>query len=230
MPERNYIDARDSDVVDGMEDAWPALDAARRRGGCPSYLPADGPLQARSQPLVFEHGGLIGETPGSIPDNTAVRLSPVVPQAHDVIQVTPPDNGRPFWFRNLNLTSGLRGFYASATVGDRPIWQQSIFDNIRCTGAHAEGFFFDKLWAIGVMFTRIRAENCGGDGIASAAGRNLTAPRSSTLAPRITTARATVSNRTGGQANTPAVGLHGCIAEWNFGPGMRFSRLQRLAL
>ena len=27
---------------------------------------------------------------------------------------------------------------------------------------------------------------------------------------------------TGGQANTPAVGLHGCIAEWNNGPGMHF--------
>ena len=222
MADRNYIDARDFGAVDGMEDAWPALTEATKAaaGARPVFLPMG--HYKLSQPLVFEHGGLIGETPGSIPDDTAVRLSPIVPQAHDVIQVTPPDNGRPFWFRNLNLTSGLRGFYASATVGDRPIWQQSIFDNIRCTGSLQEGFFFDKLWAIGVMFTRIRAENCGGDGIRFSGRTQLNGAT-------IINARSSDNNgagyrfeSTGGQANTPAVGLHGCIAEWNFGPGMHF--------
>ena len=145
-----------------------------------------------------------------------------MPQAHDVIQVTPPDNGRPFWFRNLNLTSGLRGFYASATVGDRPIWQQSIFDNIRCTGAHAEGFFFDKLWAIGVMFTRIRAENCGGDGIRFSGRTQLNGATIINARSSDNDGAGYRFDRTGGQANTPAVGLHGCIAEWNFGPGMHF--------
>ena len=136
--------------------------------------------------------------------------------------MTPPDNGRPFWFRNLNLTGGRRGFYASATVGDRPIWQQSVFDNIRCTGALAEGFFFDKLWAIGVLFLRIRAENCGGDGIRFSGRTQLNGAT-------IINARSSDNNSagyrfesTGGQANTPAFGLHGCIAEWNNGPGMHF--------
>ena len=137
----NYIDARDYGAVgDGSTDDWAALNTAKTAAGArPVFLPMG--HYKLSQPLVFEHGGLIGETPGAIPDNTAVRLSPTIAGAHDVIRVTPPDNGRPFWFRNLNLTSGLRGFYASATVGDRPIWQQSDLRQYPLHGLHRRGLF-----------------------------------------------------------------------------------------
>ena len=72
------------------------------------------------------------------------------------------------------------------------------------------------------MFTRIRAENCGGDGIRFSGRTQLNGAT-------IINARSSDNNgagyrfeSTGGQANTPAVGLHGCIAEWNNGPGMHF--------
>jgi hypothetical protein len=209
----------DLELIDTID--WATITAAKEAAGArPVFLPQGN--YNLSRPLVFEQGGLQGEVAGIPADDTVVRLSPTVGGAHDVIQLTPSLNNRPFFFSNLYLQAGLRGLYASADVDDRRIWQQSVFDNIRIAGAQQDGFFFDKLWAIGVLFTRIRVETCGGSGIRFTGQSQLNGAQIVNARAANCEGTGMLFENTGAVQNTPAVALFGCIAEWNHGPGIHF--------
>lgn len=219
---RNYVDARDYGAVgDGVTDDWAALwTAIQAAGARPVFLPTG--HYKISQPLVFEEGGLLGESVGIVRDNNACRISAIVNGAHDIIQLVPPSNDNPFFFRHLMLTSGLIGFHGISDIANRRVWRDSVFDNIRVAGCTSDGFAWDKLWAIGCMFMRLHAENNGGHGIRFSGRAQLNAAQFINGRSAFNRGAGWLFENTNSNENIPAVGLVGCTAEWNDGPGIHF--------
>jgi hypothetical protein len=223
---RTMIGIADLELTDTID--WAAITAAKNAaGGRPVFLPAAG-IYRLSRSLVFERGGLVGEVVAIGQQTASVGLFPVVGQSgrYDIIRLEPEENNRMFFLKNIHLGPGLRGLYGRGGY----IGQLSEFENISIGGAAQEGFFFDGLEAIGVLFSRIKVENCSGDGFRFRGLAMLNASQIMSSRAASNGGHGFLFENTHNQADTPGVMLSGLTAEYNNGSGIRLVGYQAVLM
>jgi hypothetical protein len=196
-----------------LTDDWAAITMALAAAGQRPVLLLGTNYHVLSRPLMIAQGGIMG--PPSYP-------AKIKPTAHtfNLIHLKPAANAR-LVLKDLFLTGGFHTIYGEgAGVSGGYLSFHSVIDNIQIGGFNTgDGFFFDNLPAIGVNFNNIRAEGCvnglrfSGDSVLNAS--------------QVTNCRAATCSQTGMLfentnefADTPAVIISGCTAEYNNGSGM----------
>jgi hypothetical protein len=197
---------------------WAAITAALKSSGARTVLLRANGMYRTSRPIVIDQGGLVGEYGGTLP-TIATRGGGA---AFDAIQIRPTGANHVVIVRRLAAFGTKRGIHADASAGGGYLSRYSVFEDLVVSSPSAEGFYFENIGCITVIFNNINSESCGGHGIRFRGESQLNVATLINLRGANNQGDGILIENTSSDGAQAAVVMLGCTAEWNYGAGMRF--------